>query len=922
MVAGEREVVGRASELDALAGFVRRLEAGPAALVLTAPAGMGKTTLWRHGIELARAEGHAVLEASPGAAEGRLSYAGLSDLFADVDPALADRLPRVQRDALDVALLRAAPDVGPAGFRAVATAALTLLRELAQVSPVVVAVDDAAWLDAPTAAVLTFALRRTGSTRVGVLATVRRDLDGSRPPAFVDDVATGDAMLSLDPLSVAAIHAIVQRELGHTLPRPTAVRVTAAAGGNPFFAVEIARELLRLGDTQPRSALPVPGELQTLVRRRLGRLPARTRDALLLASCLSAPRTSLVSEEALAPAEAAGVVRIGGDGRIAFDHPLLAAAVYDSAASGRRRGAHRELAGLVEDPEERALHLALAAPGPDDEVARQLEAGADRARARGAPEAAAELGELAVRLTPASDRGAQLERLCAAAAFQFDAGDLPRAEALLEQALAGAPAGDARARVLQRLGQLHARRSGFAEALELAGRALGEAGPDPAFRAELELDLAYDSASAGDYPGAAGHTHAAVELAEQAGNDVLTAIALGARTITNFMLGRGLAQDDLDRALAFEGPLRTAPFPVRPSYVSGILQLWSGRPREALATLDALRVEAIEQGGESELPQLYVYLVWAAIWHGDLGRAASYVRDAAEIAALLDDPFALSMSLAAAALLHAHQGDAKRARAEATEAAGLFEQLGYRAGAIWPPWALGLLGLAVDDPAAVDAALGGISMFFASIPCDPVLCVFMPDQIEALVALDRADEAAALLEAFETRARAVEREWALAAAARCRSLIRSSRGELDGALEALEEAVARHATLGLPFERARTLLELGRLRRRRKEKRLARAAFEEAATAFRALDLPVWAAKVDAELARVTTRQAPQGLSATEREIAELAAAGLTNRAIAERAFVSVHTVEANLSRAYRKLGIASRAQLARALDELPARAL
>lgn len=433
---------------------------------------------------------------------------------------LLERLPQMQRDALDAALLRAAPAGGPADFRAVATAVLTLLRELEQSVPVVVAVDDAAWLDSTTAAALAFALRRVRSARVGVLATVRLRDDGSRPATFVDGIAAGDDSLSLGPLSVAAIHAIVRRELGHNLPRPTVVKVTASAGGNPFFAVEIARELHRLGgETQSHAAPPVPAELQTLVRRRLGRLPASTRDALLLASCLSAPGVALVSEEALEPAEEAGVVRIVADGRIASDHPLLAAAVYDSATSARPRAAHRELAGRIDDPEERALHLARASEGPDEEVARQLDLAAESARARGAPEAAAELGELAVRMTPASNRDEKLQRLCATAAFQFDAGDLSRSQALLEQALEHAPDGAARPRVLQRLGQLHARRSGFAEALELALRARSEAGRDPAFRAELELDVACDSSGLGDYGGASEHTHAAVELAEQAGND-------------------------------------------------------------------------------------------------------------------------------------------------------------------------------------------------------------------------------------------------------------------------------------------------------------------------------------------------------------------------------------------------------------------
>jgi DNA-binding CsgD family transcriptional regulator len=194
--------------------------------------------------------------------------------------------------------------------------------------------------------------------------------------------------------------------------------------------------------------------------------------------------------------------------------------------------------------------------------------------------------------------------------------------------------------------------------------------------------------------------------------------------------------------------------------------------------------------------------------------------------------------------------------------------------------------------------------------------MFLPDGIEALIELGREAEAHTLLGPFEQQARELERSWALAAAGRCRGLLSARRGDLDGALRELEEAASYHELSAMPFERARTLLALGQLRRRRKEKRLARLALEEALNAFEMLAMPLWADRARAELARVAARSAPGGLTATEDRIARLAADGLTNRAIAETAFVSVKTVETNLKRAYRKLGISSRAQLARALDK------
>jgi len=243
----------------------------------------------------------------------------------------------------------------------------------------------------------------------------------------------------------------------------------------------------------------------------------------------------------------------------------------------------------------------------------------------------------------------------------------------------------------------------------------------------------------------------------------------------------------------------------------------------------------------------------------------------------------------------------------------LFGRLQWLSGTIWALWALGFLELSLEDAAAAHATLEPLAA--VALGGDPVLCVFLPDEIDALVRLGRVDEAEALLAPFEDRSRTLERAWALAAAARCRGQILAARADLEGALAALEEALTYHDAQSMPFERARTLLELGRLQRRRKQKRLARIAIEESLAVFESVGTPLWAEQARGELARAATRRAAAGLTATEERIAQLAAEGLTNRAIAERAFVSVNTVEANLKRAYRKLGISSRAQLARALD-------
>ncbi len=918
MVVRQREVVGRRAELDALVRFLERLTHGFSAAIVRGPAGMGKTTVWRRGVELADAAGIRVLSTRPCEPEARLPYVGLSDLLEGVEEERFDALPGVQRRALDVALSRA--EAGRAGVdaRAVASGLLSLVRDVTAAGAVLIAIDDAHWLDRATSAALTYALRRSRDLPLGVLVSVRSD--ERRRQTLVESLpAESRTDLELGPLSVASMHAILERELGYSLPRPALVKVVAACGGNPFYALEIARELERLGEPAPLEELPVPADLRALVRSRLGRLPAETREALLTAACLGLPRTALVEEGTLGAAEEAGIVQLAADGRIEFAHPLLAAAIRDGASTARRRAVHGRLAGLVSEPEERARHLALASNGPNAEAAGALDEAARLASARGAPAEAAELEELALRLAPEEDEGRRPERLLFAAACRFHAGDLTRTEALLDEVLTDV-AGVSRARALRLLGHLHARRSSFPKTIETELAAREAADDDAELRAEIELDLAFYRSNIGDFAGGDEHARASVPLAEATGDDGLLACALAVKTVLGFLCGRGVAQADLRRALALEDPLRETPLFLQPRFVHGFLMLGTGRLDEAVATLDSLRQEALERGRESDVPLVFLYLVWASVWRGDVGRAAGYAEEARRVAALLDDRIADAMALSAGALACAYSGEAERARTDSAAAISQFELLQWLGGTIWPRWARGVLELSVGNAAAADEALGPLSAVLAALgPFDPLLAMFLPDEIEALVQLGRADEAESLLEPFEQRASALDRAWALAAAARCRGLVEAAHGDLEAAAASLEQALVRHERTNMPLARARTLLELGRLRRRRRQKRLARSALEEALAIFESLGTPLWAEQTRGELARVATRRRPSGLSATEERIARLAAEGLTNRAIAERAFVTVNTVEANLTRVYRKLGISSRAQLARALDELAA---
>ena len=973
-------MVGRESELAEIELLLEGIDAGPRLLTISGEAGIGKTTLWSEARRRARCRDALVLSCRPSVAEAKLSFAALSDLLAEIGADAIASLPPPQRDALEVALLRSRPAAGPGSAagragagqpaaRPVAAGLLSLLRALAAERTVVLAVDDWQWLDAPSRRAIEFAVRRLEVERVGLLCSFRTPSPG---PTLGGAVAEELGLsLTLGPLSLAQLGMIVSRRIGRPLPRPMLVRLWRTSAGNPFHALEIARMLETADPACPAAGstawLPVPDDLRRLTAARIGRLPADTRDALLMAAAIDGPDGDSVDLEALAPAEEDGIVTVSEAGRVEFTHPLLAAAAYGSLPVAGRRRLHRLAADRVRDPEQRARHLALACERPDGAVAAQLDAAAELAASRGAPDAAAELIELAARLTPAGSGDMLAARLLSAARFQLEAGGPANAEALAVEAQRGSPPRSLRARALQLQAQLCACRGGFTQALRLSEAALAAAGGDRRLRAGIELDLVFCAVSLGDIAGAEPYARAAVADAQAANadrdattdappanadrdattdappanadRDATTdappanaspadagapaadgtlADALAVLTMVEFLAGRGVRRGRLARALALEDPRAARSFVLHPRFIRGLLELWTGELGLAVHTLQGLHDETVARGQEAAAPMLLPYLAWAHVWRGDLPRAERLSEAARQAAALLDDPTVLGVSLSTAALVHAHDGRTERARAEAEQALGLLEAAQWRSGVIWPLWALGLALLSDGRPADVDAKLGPLADGLAAMGAgDPAMAVFLPDEIEALVALGDLHRARALLEPFEHAARRLERPWAIAAAERCRGSIASAQGDAGEARIAFERALAAHDRTGMPFERARTLLLAGIAHRRRRQRGAARAALGEALAEFDRIGARAWAARARAELERAgaPTRDRDQ-LTATERRLAELAAEGLTNREVAERAFVTVKTVEANLTRAYRKLGVRSRVALANALRD------
>ena len=910
----EHGIVGREAQLLEVERFLDASGRGFHALVIEGEAGIGKTTLWREARRRGQERGALVLWCRPSAAEAKLSFAAVGDLLARIDDAAFAALPEPQRDALEVALMRRRPTGARPPARAIAAGFLTLVRGLAAGRRVILAVDDWQWLDPPSRRVFEFAARRLEEEPVGLLCSIRSPVAGVPVEAAGEDRVT---RLALGPLSLAGLGRIVSGRLGRPLPRPLLVRIAQASAGNPFYAFEIARLAAEQGsDRAVGPHVPVPDDLRKLTAARIRRLPPAAREAVLLAAIMSATARKSVGLHALAPAEEAGIVTVDEAGRVEFTHPLFASAAYGSVSAARRRELHHRAADLVTEPEERARQLALAAAGADPAAADQLDEAAGSAAARGAPDAAGELAELAARLTPADDPDARGLRLLAAARFQFDAGDLARAGDVAQDVLAGSPPPLLRARTLRLASDVAARRSSFGEAAQLATEALELAGDDLALRAEIELHLVYCAVSAGDFAGGEPRARAAVRDAEAVGDGPMLADALAVQTMAGFLAGGGLDRARLERALALEDPAVVRSFITRPRVIQGMLQLWTGELDDARRTLDTVYADAVERGQEGAAPMLSLYVVWAHLWRAELDLASRFAARALDAAALLDDPAATAVALAASALVHAHDGRTALARDESRSAMALFERLHWMSGMIWPMWALGLAELSEGNPEGVHALLGPLVEQVARMGGgDPVLRMFLPDEVEALVALGELDRAEAYLEPFERSADEHGRQWAVAAAARCRGALAGALGARQEAEAAFARALAAHDRAGMPFERARTLLVAGEVQRRFKQRRQARELLEEARSTFERVGAPRWSERARSALARVgRPGSAAQALTETERLLAELAASGLSNHEVAERAFVSVKTVESNLTRVYRKLGVRSRVGLANAL--------
>jgi DNA-binding CsgD family transcriptional regulator len=911
-----KELIGKAEELSALTGFIEALAEGPRAFLVEGEAGIGKTTVWQAGLQLAAQAGRRALWCRPTGSEAAFSYAALGDLLQGEPAERLPRLPEPQRRALEQALVLSEAGDDPAGARAVALGFLGVLRSFAEEGPVLVAVDDTQWLDGPTAGVLEFAARRLRDEPVGLLLA-RRSTEDELPPlglarAFPEERAP---RIRLGPLSLAELHELLFGRLGLDLPRPTLRRLREASGGNPFFALEIGRALVRSGsDPVPGGALPVPETLRELVRGRLAPLPARTREALLAASALSQPTLALVAaalprgrsaSSALARATDADVIELDHD-RIRFTHPLLASTIYADVSPVRRRRLHRRLAAAVADPEEKARHLAFAAEGPDAEVASALDHAGLAARARGATDVAALLTVQARQLTPPTQSADLWRRTMKAIEYTYEAGDSTRALQLGQEAVALSPGSRDRANALNILARVSLY-DDLALSVRLWEEALAEAGIDLPTRAASQHGLAV----AGwmrhtDLTAAAAHARAAVAAAEGV-DSVALARALMLQAWIDGMRAEPGALALMERAVELEGDTRHSHVLRQASHHMGFFLAWADRLEEWRASLEQLYEQAVSGGDESSIPTLRSERRFAEMLLGNWAEAKRLQEEAAGQST--DRIWDLAAEAELSALLGLVDG--------AREAGERAVALGDDGGQNWPRiealGTLGFLELSLGHPAEAHEHLArAVSGAEAAGIREPSACGYVLDDIEALIALARLDEAIALLEPLEERALALDRPTARGRCGRCRGLLLAARGDLLGALAALEAALEQHERVSRPFELARSLLALGTIQRRAKRKAAARATLERALATFDRLGARLWAETTQAELARIGGRAPSRWeLTPTEEHVATLVAAGHTNKEVAAALFMSVRTVDWNLRKIYGKLGIHSRRELA-----------
>ena len=909
------DLIGRAIERAASLAALDASADRTAAVLLTGDAGIGKTAIWESIVAERRAAGDHVLISRATSAEARLPWVGMTDLMRTMPPTALESLPGAQRRALEIVSLQTGSIQASESLdeRMVGTALLSALQSATNTARVLLAIDDLPYFDTASAAAVTFALRRIeGPHPARLLATVR-DHD-VRLPVLQGLPSDRYSVISVGPLTLGALFGLLQARRGIRLARPLLLRVYETSGGNPLYALELARALDQL-EISPKagSPLPVPAGLNALVDARVRDLPAEVAD--VVAATAAAWRFTVDDRDtdAIEQATAAGMVVvdepavIGAARVIRAAHPLLSAAAYNGLTTSRRRQLHARLAAAADDPVERVRHAALAATEPQASLAADLDVGVTAALAAGVPDIAVGLAQLSLEhTTDAALRPVRLDRLADA---QLRSGDSSGAWQSQSDAIAMTEPGSARARRRIRLAEIATEVTSWADAEEGLRAAIAEAADDPPVLAEALLTLA---AVTNDIDVSDASAQQAVDLlvAQENPDPMILSGALAQLAGARFRAGRGLDHDLFGRAIDIERthPSRRLSDRADASYAA--LLKYADGIHAAESRLLALLEEARATGDLSSITYALGHLVHIYLWQGQLAQGRAYAEEHFEVALQGELQSQETQARYNLGLAMAYQGqldEASRVLLGVLEAEGTNPWIVHRVHAV-----LGFVALSRNDATSAaehtDAWHQALTdMHFG----EPGYSRSHLDHVCALVEAGRTADAATFCDELSEQATRSGRESAAAVVLTGRAMIEAHAGRMTAALEHSASALSWYDTSPLRFDRARTLLIAGRISRRAKAKSDARALLLEAEREFASFGATAWEAQAAAELARVNVRpSAPSELTETERLVAQLAASGLSNKEVADRTFLAVKTVEANLARVYRKLGIRSRAEL------------
>ncbi|HET7047054.1 MAG TPA: AAA family ATPase [Solirubrobacteraceae bacterium] len=904
-------VFGREGELLRLGRFVRDAESG-GSTILIGGAGIGKTALWETAIDRARNRGMHVLSARPSGTVSEMPFGALIDLCDRLDDATLAVLSAPQRHALEVALMRAPPDGEPAPNSAVALGLLGVVRALADCHAVVIAIDDLQWLDRPSAEAVTFVARRLDGAPVTFLLARRPGPAG--PLEAVLTRATSER-LQIGPLSFGAVRRLLFERLGLTVSRQLLRRIVEMTDGNPLFALEVGRALADHGGSALYDDLPLPDSLDEILGKRVARLPFAIRRVLLAVALSEDPRTSqmlpILGARALDDAVDAGVVVVDGQ-RVRAAHPLLAAAAEARCGARERRELHLALSDAARDEPARTMHLALATQGVDGALAARVASAVDTALARGARREAAVLATQALRLTP-GDAPERPARVIALAERLDDTGELRRMTALLRDELPSLPAGPMRGRAWLRLSEGEDI-SSMEDQDRYLERALSEGGEDRNLRAHVLAKRAGNAAAAAVAQLREAEAWA-IEALELADDPMVQRYAMWSLAWPLGLGGREL--DELcARSSVTTDP--TAYISASPERVAAIRLVWRGELARARASLAALSELADARGDPTSYAMIRLHRIDLEVRAGELDVAAALLEEWAE-SSDYETQFRPQYPRCCA-LLEAQRGAGPEARHWAVKTI----ERGQAAGSGWDELeARRARGIGLLIEGAPEQALEDLVMVWDHCERegvrDPGAFPVAPDLIEALVELDRLDDAQAVVRRLHEMTVEQDHPWARATGKRGTGLLALVvRDHPEDGAALLRETAVDLERVGLRLDSARCLLALGRGQRRLKQWRSARETLELAAAQFGALGADGWAARARSELDRVGGRRpATDGeLTPSERRVIELAADGRSNKEIAAALYVTVNTVEVHLKRGYAKLGVRSRAQLVKRLAD------